>query len=56
MEREMQRQELIDAIKEIQKGLTPQERIDLWGEIRGEHCEYCGYPDPSGRCQCWNDE
>lgn len=32
------------------------ERLDLLAIVRNGFCDQCGYDDPDGRCQCWNDE
>lgn len=36
--------------------MTDEERLEVIAEIESRYCRECGRDDPSGICQCWNDE
>lgn len=44
--------QLHDALRD----LTPEQRLEVFHDISEGYCGHCGYEDPEGRCQCWNDE
>jgi hypothetical protein len=47
----------VGALREKQKALTPEQRIELWDQITHGYCTHCGCEhDPKYPCQCTNDE
>lgn len=42
----------------VEKGMTDEQRIELWEKIREGYCKHCGrkLESESDYCHCWNDE
>jgi len=47
---------LTDVLAAALKDMLPQERVDFINTISSGYCKHCGWTDPHGNCQCWNDE
>jgi len=49
--------DLLATIPVIMYQITPEERVELFAQIRAsDYCNDCGYRHPTeGRCQCEND-
>lgn len=48
----------IMRIRRIQSGMSADERVTLWDEIRSGYCAHCGIElaSPGCVCHCDNDE
>ena len=44
----------VSVLRDVQRLLTDDERVDLWEGLQEGYCRECGRDDP--RCQCTNDE
>ena len=42
VDREEHRKLLVQQIREIQKEMTDEERVELWNEIVDDYCPLCG--------------
>jgi hypothetical protein len=40
----------------IMKGMTEQQRKDLFCLLYDQYCGHCGREKKGHRCSCWNDE
>lgn len=52
----MNTEPLIAEMRDRMVDLLPSERIDLVNDLLDGYCKHCGWADPEGVCQCWNDE
>lgn len=53
----MREKEKENLIKTYFKQLTPEERIELIGDLKENYCFHCGIKEQANNfCQCWNDE
>jgi hypothetical protein len=48
--------ELILLIKEKQKTMTEEQRVEFIEEVEKGYCYLCGRDESSAHCTCWNDE
>jgi hypothetical protein len=46
----------MDSLRQYQKGLTDEQRLELWSEFQAGYCKHCGQEEGCQKCQCWNDE
>lgn len=47
---------LVAALNDRLEKMSDDERIEIMRSIMNGYCKECGCVDPSGTCQCWNDE
>jgi hypothetical protein len=47
---------LVAVIHDRMQKMTDFERLDIIETLMRGFCKDCGCVDPSGTCQCWNDE
>lgn len=47
---------LVYVIHDRMQKMTADERLEIINILMDGFCKECGWNDPSGTCQCWNDE
>jgi hypothetical protein len=47
---------LVAVLHDRMEKMTPGDRLGLMRSLMDGYCKECGYEDPKGNCQCWNDE
>ncbi|WP_293371564.1 hypothetical protein [Nevskia sp.] len=47
---------LIRVLRDRMEKMTPDERLELAGDLLDGYCEHCGYETHGRTCHCTNDE